>query len=323
MKPKDTSVRYLLSSSPHAHASVSVTRLMLDVILALLPTTAAGFAFFGWPALWTVLTCVVSAVATEALCRRAMGREQTVGDLSAVLTGLLLALHLPAGLPLWMAAAGSVFAIAIAKQVFGGLGMNPFNPALAARAFLLISFTGPMTTWLKPFWWRSPEAMTTATPLATQEQCVKYLLSYNPAPNISCTPQQLVSFYYQEGEREGIRPDVAFAQALKETGFFRYGGDVVPSQNNYCGLGTTGGGVRGAAFQTPQMGVRAHIQHLLAYASTRAPQEPVVDPRYSLVRGTYGDSTLGAWEDLNGRWAVPGNSYGQSILSMFRAILSE
>ena len=169
MKPKDTSVRYLLSSSPHAHASVSVTRLMLDVILALLPTTVAGIAFFGWPALWTVLTCVVSAVATEALCRRAMGREQTVGDLSAVLTGLLLALNLPAGLPLWMAAAGSVFAIAIAKQVFGGLGMNPFNPALAARAFLLISFTGPMTTWLKPFWWRSPEAMTTATPLATQE----------------------------------------------------------------------------------------------------------------------------------------------------------
>ena len=169
MKPKDTSVRYLLSSSPHAHASVSVTRLMLDVILALLPTTAAGIAFFGWPALWTVLTCVVSAVATEALCRRAMGREQTVGDLSAVLTGLLLALNLPAGLPLWMAAAGSVFAIAIAKQVFGGLGMNPFNPALSARAFLLISFTGPMTTWLKPFWWRSPEAMTTATPLATQE----------------------------------------------------------------------------------------------------------------------------------------------------------
>ncbi|MDY6268120.1 MAG: glucosaminidase domain-containing protein [Selenomonadaceae bacterium] len=161
------------------------------------------------------------------------------------------------------------------------------------------------------------------TPLATQEQCVKYLLSYNPAPNISCTPQQLVSFYYQEGEREGIRPDVAFAQALKETGFFRYGGDVVPSQNNYCGLGTTGGGVRGAAFATPQLGVRAHIQHLLAYASTREPQEPVVDPRYSLVRGTYGDTTLGAWNDLNGRWAVPGNSYGQSILSMFRAILSE
>ena len=169
MKPKDTSPHYLLSSSPHAHAPISVTRVMLDVILALLPTTIAGCVFFGLPAVWTVLVCVGSAVATEALCRRAMGREQTVGDLSAILTGLLLALNLPAGLPLWMAALGSVFAIAIAKQVFGGLGMNPFNPALAARAFLLVSFTGPMTTWLKPFWWRTPEAMTTATPLATMK----------------------------------------------------------------------------------------------------------------------------------------------------------
>lgn len=169
MKPKDTSPHYLLSSSPHAHAPISVTRVMLDVILALLPTTIAGCVFFGLPAVWTVLVCVGSAVVTEALCRRAMGREQTIGDLSAVLTGLLLALNLPAGLPLWMAALGSVFAIAIAKQVFGGLGMNPFNPALAARAFLLVSFTGPMTTWLKPFWWRTPEAMTTATPLATMK----------------------------------------------------------------------------------------------------------------------------------------------------------
>ena len=169
MKPNDTSPHYLLSSSPHAHAPVSVSRVMLDVVLALIPTTIAGCVFFGLPAVWTVLVCVGSAVVTEALCRRAMGREQTVGDLSAVLTGLLLALNLPAGLPLWMAALGSVFAIAIAKQVFGGLGMNPFNPALAARAFLLVSFTGPMTTWLKPFWWRTPEAMTTATPLAAMK----------------------------------------------------------------------------------------------------------------------------------------------------------
>ena len=169
MKPNDTSPHYLLSSSPHAHAPVSVSRVMLDVVLALIPTTIAGCVFFGLPAVWTVLVCVGSAVVTEALCRRAMGREQTVGDLSAVLTGLLLALNLPAGLPLWMAALGSVFAIAIAKQVFGGLGMNPFNPALAARAFLLVSFAGPMTTWLKPFWWRTPEAMTTATPLAAMK----------------------------------------------------------------------------------------------------------------------------------------------------------
>ena len=142
---------------------------MQDVIIALLPTTAMGICFFGMPAVWTIAVCVATCVATEAFCRMAMKRDNTIGDLSAVLTGLLLALNLPAGIPLWMAVIGSVFAIAVAKQVFGGLGMNPFNPALAARAFMLISFTGPMTTWLKPFWWKTPEAMTTATPLAAMK----------------------------------------------------------------------------------------------------------------------------------------------------------
>ena len=161
------------------------------------------------------------------------------------------------------------------------------------------------------------------TPLASQEQCVDYLLSVNPNPAISVTPRELVSYYYEEGAREGIRPDVAFAQALKETGFFRYGGTVTPDQNNYCGLGTTSATVKGAYFATSQIGVRAHIQHLLAYASTRQPITPVVDPRYTLVRNVYGTTTLGNWQDLNGRWAVPGDSYGQSILSMFRASLRE
>ena len=161
------------------------------------------------------------------------------------------------------------------------------------------------------------------TPLASQQQCVDYLLSMNPNPEISVSPNELVAYYYEEGTREGIRPDVAFAQALKETGFFRYGGTVTPDQNNYCGLGTTSTEVKGAYFATSRLGVRAHIQHLLAYASTRQPVRPVVDPRYDLVRNVYGDSTLGDWQDLNGRWAVPGDSYGQSILSMFRAILRE
>ena len=170
MKPKETAEHYILSSSPHAHANSSVSRIMLDVILALLPATAAGIWFFGLPAVWTIAVCVSTCVATEALCRLAMGRDSTIGDLSAVLTGLLLALNLPAGIPLWMAVVGSVFAIGVAKQVFGGIGMNPFNPALAARAFMLISFTGPMTTWLKPFWWKTPDAMTTATPLAAMKK---------------------------------------------------------------------------------------------------------------------------------------------------------
>ncbi len=159
------------------------------------------------------------------------------------------------------------------------------------------------------------------TPLASQQQCVKYLLSVNPRPAISVSPETLVSYYYEEGSREGVRPDVAFAQALKETGFFRYGGTVTADQNNYCGLGTTSTEVKGAYFPSSQLGVRAHIQHLLAYASTRKPVEPVVDPRYQLVRSSYGKRTLGRWEDLNGRWAVPGHSYGQSILSMFKDML--
>ena len=161
------------------------------------------------------------------------------------------------------------------------------------------------------------------TALASQEQCVRYLLSVNPSPNIAVSPKELVAYYYEEGAREGIRPDVAFAQALKETGFFRYGGTVTPDQNNYCGLGTTSADVKGAYFSSPQMGVRAQIQHLLAYVSTRRPSEPVVDPRYALVRSTYGTRTLSSWQDLNGRWAVPGYTYGQSIMSMFREMLSK
>ena len=160
----------ILSSSPHTHSHASVTRIMLDVIIALLPTTAVGIYFFGMPAVWTIATCIATCIVTEALCRLCMKRDNTIGDLSAVVTGLLLALNLPAGIPLWMAVVGSVFAIFVCKQVFGGLGMNPFNPALAARAFMLISFTDPMTTWLKPLWWKTPEAMTTATPLAAMKK---------------------------------------------------------------------------------------------------------------------------------------------------------
>ena len=161
------------------------------------------------------------------------------------------------------------------------------------------------------------------TPLASQHQCVKYLLSVNPSPNIAVSPEQLVAYYYEEGAREGIRPDVAFAQALKETGFFSYGGTVTPDQNNYCGLGTTSSYVKGAYFASPALGVRAHIQHLLAYASTRKPTVPIVDPRYKLVRDNYGNGTLNRYSELNGRWAVPGNGYGQSVMNVFKAILRE
>lgn len=150
--------------------------------------------------------------------------------------------------------------------------------------------------------------------VATQEQCVRYLLKHNPNPKLNVSPQELVSYYYEEGSRTGIRPDIAFAQALKETGYFRYGGTVIPAQNNYCGLGTTSATVQGAYFATPRLGVKAHIQHLLAYASVEPPKDNIVDPRYDLVRRSYGSNTLTQWKDLNGRWAVPGVGYGQSIL---------
>ena len=161
------------------------------------------------------------------------------------------------------------------------------------------------------------------TPIASQRQCVRYLLQNNHNPNIAVSAEEIVSYYYEEGTREGIRPDVAFAQALKETGFFRYGGTVTPDQNNFCGLGTTSATVKGFYFPNPQIGVRAHIQHLLAYSSTRKPSLPLVDPRYFIVRKACGNRTLGNWYDLNGRWAVPGNYYGQEILSMFKAMLNQ
>ena len=131
--------------------------------------------------------------------------------------------------------------------------------------------------------------------IASQEQCVKYLLQRNPNPKISVSAEELVKYYYEEASKEGIRPDAAFAQALKETGYFNYGGTVTPDQNNYCGLGTTSATVKGAYFDTARLGVRAHIQHLLAYTSVRPPREDVIDPRYSLVRAVYSSSTIDTW----------------------------
>lgn len=159
-------------------------------------------------------------------------------------------------------------------------------------------------------------------PMATREQCVEYLLEHNPCPLIGVSARQLVDYYYDEGGREGVRPDVAFAQAIKETGFFSYGGIVTPDQNNYCGLGTTSRYVKGEYFATPLEGVRAHIQHLLAYASTRLPEEDLIDPRYMKVRTMYGLATVDNWTDLNGRWAVPGTWYGQSIMELFGEIVA-
>ncbi len=155
--------------------------------------------------------------------------------------------------------------------------------------------------------------------VATPEQMVNFINKRNKSPKLNCTVKQLVHLYYLEADREGIRPDIAMCQAIKETGTWAYGGDVIPEQNNFCGLGTTGGGVKGAFFDTPQLGVRAHIQHLLAYTSKRPPKIEIVDPRYELIQKfrpqIFGKLTK--WTELNGVWAVPGNHYGEDILNLW------
>lgn len=156
---------------------------------------------------------------------------------------------------------------------------------------------------------------------ATKEQCVKYLLRHNPKPAIMVSPEKLVDFYYEEAQREGIKPDIAFAQALHETGYFRYGGLVVAQQNNYCGLGSVGASAKGAWFPNSQIGVRAHIQHILAYSSKTPPKTSIVDPRYRLVTTTKNFGKAKNWTDLNGVWAIPGRDYGEKILKIHRDIL--
>ncbi|MEW5767756.1 MAG: RnfABCDGE type electron transport complex subunit D [bacterium] len=163
--------KLIVSASPHLWSSDTISLIMWDVVIALLPATIVGLALFGLPALFVTLTCIFVAVVVEGLCQRVMGRKVTIADGSAVVTGFLLALNLPSGAPLWMAAVGSVVAIIIGKQVYGGLGNNPFNPALVARVFLLISWPLQMTTWPEPTLRQSGlDAVTTATPLGVLKE---------------------------------------------------------------------------------------------------------------------------------------------------------
>lgn len=149
-----------ISSSPHIRDKETTTNLMGQVIVALVPATIMGLSNFGARALVVILITVLCCVAFEAAYQHMIGAKSTVKDLSAVLTGLLLALNLPPEIPLWIPVIGSFFAIIVVKQLFGGLGQNFMNPALGARCFLLISFTGRMTTF-------TYDAVTTATPLAS------------------------------------------------------------------------------------------------------------------------------------------------------------
>lgn len=152
--------KLLLSVSPHIHTKNTTTKIMLDVIISLLPVTVAGVMIFGLRALWVVLVTVLAAVASEAIFNLILKKKQTIGDLSAVVTGLLLALNLPANIPLWQGAVGAVFAIIIVKSIFGGLGCNVVNPAITARVFMLVAF-GSMAKAAFPL----ADAVSSATPL--------------------------------------------------------------------------------------------------------------------------------------------------------------
>ncbi|MEE0969983.1 MAG: RnfABCDGE type electron transport complex subunit D [Clostridia bacterium] len=157
-----------ISPAPHIHQKgASTSRIMLDVVIAMIPAVIAGTVIFGTKALLTVGVCVASAVLAEFFFNLLVSKKQTIGDLSAVVTGLLLALNLSTNVPLWQCALGSVFAIVVVKGLFGGIGKNIVNPAIAARVLLLLTFASTVAGGAKPV---IVELETSATPLVTLNQ---------------------------------------------------------------------------------------------------------------------------------------------------------
>lgn len=154
-------MKKLISSvSPHFHSPITTQKIMLDVIIALMPAAIASVILFGFRSLLVIGVCVAVCVFCEWGFEKICKKENTISDLSAVVTGLLLAFNLPASIPLWQAAFGSVVAIVVVKQIFGGIGQNFANPALTARIVMMTAFSGSMTAWV------FPDASSTATPLA-------------------------------------------------------------------------------------------------------------------------------------------------------------
>jgi len=156
----------IVTSSPHTKGSATTTSIMLDVIIALIPASLAGVYFFGFRALAVILTSVAASVLSEYVYEKITKRYISVKDLSAIVTGLLLALNLPVTIPLWMVVIGAAFAIIIVKQLYGGIGKNFMNPALAARCFMMISWAECMATFVMPFKGYGIDAVSSATPLA-------------------------------------------------------------------------------------------------------------------------------------------------------------
>ena len=169
-------MKLIVAPAPHVHSGDSVRKNMLNVIIALMPAFIVAMIAFGWGALITTAVSVLSCVLFEWLITKYLLKQNShIGDLSAVLTGLLLAFNLPCNLPLWIVVIGALVAIGVGKMSFGGLGQNPFNPALVGRVFLLISFPVQMTTWPRPLGFSGSylDAKTAATPLSTLKDAIK------------------------------------------------------------------------------------------------------------------------------------------------------
>lgn len=156
----------IVSSSPHLRSGITTRKIMLDVIIAMVPAAIASVIIFGLQALFLIAVSIVTCVLSEYVSRKVMKRESTIGDLSAVVTGILLAFNVPVGINPIALAFGGVVAIVVVKQMFGGIGQNFVNPALTARIILMASFPSQMSTWATPFYYlHKTDAMTTATPL--------------------------------------------------------------------------------------------------------------------------------------------------------------
>ena len=184
-----------LSVSPHIHSGRRTSRIMLDVLIALLPAAVAGTVIFGIRAFLVLAVTVASCVGFEALYNLLLKKEQTVGDLSAAVTGLLLGLNLPANIPLWQCVIGSLFAVIVVKALFGGLGCNPVNPAITARVFMLVAF-GAMTTAAFP---TVVDTVAGATPLASDKATSLmdlFLGLHGGAIGETCAVALLVGFIY-------------------------------------------------------------------------------------------------------------------------------
>ena len=154
-------MKLIVQAPPHIRSPLTTKKIMFTVVLALIPAASAGVVFFGMRALLHMILCIAAAVLTEFVLQRLLRKKVTIADGSAVLTGLLLGMNLPVAAPLWIGVVGSIFAISIVKQAFGGLGQNFMNPALAARAMLMAAWPNQMVQWVTPL-----DAIATATPLA-------------------------------------------------------------------------------------------------------------------------------------------------------------